>query len=32
VKTVSFYKTSSGKVPVQEFLYSLSSKHAQKVA
>jgi phage-related protein len=32
VKTVRFYKTSSGKVPVQEFLDSLSSKHAQKVA
>jgi phage-related protein len=32
VKTVAFYKTSSGKVPVQEFLDSLNSKHAQKVA
>src|SRR5690625_2089277 len=31
VKSVKFYKTSSGKVPVQEFLDSLSSKHAQKV-
>ena len=32
MKTVKFYKTTSGKVPVKEFLDSLSSKHAQKVA
>jgi len=32
VKEIKFYKTQSGKVPVKEFLDSLSSKHAQKVA
>jgi mRNA-degrading endonuclease RelE of RelBE toxin-antitoxin system len=32
VKEIKFYKTRSGKVPVKEFLDSLSSKHAQKVA
>jgi phage-related protein len=32
VKEIKFYKTASGKVPVKEFLDSLSSKHAQKVA
>jgi len=30
-RTVQFYKTSSGKCPVQEFLDSLSGKVAQKV-
>ena len=32
MKEIKFYKTRSGKVPVKEFLDSLSSKHAQKVA
>ena len=32
VKQIKFYKTQSGKVPAKEFLDSLSSKHAQKVA
>lgn len=32
MKEIKFYKTQSGKVPVKEFLDSLSSKHAQKVA
>jgi phage-related protein len=32
VKSVKFYKTQSGKIPVKEFLDSLNSKHAQKVA
>jgi len=32
VKEIKFYKTRSGKIPVKEFLDSLSSKHAQKVA
>jgi len=32
VREIKFYKTASGKVPVKEFLNSLSSKHAQKVA
>lgn len=31
MKEIKFYKTQSGKVPVKEFLDSLSSKHAQKV-
>jgi hypothetical protein len=30
-RTVIFYKTSSGKCPIQEFLDSLSGKVAQKV-
>jgi len=32
VKEIKFYTTSSGKIPVKEFLDSLNSKHAQKVA
>ncbi|MEO9887525.1 MAG: type II toxin-antitoxin system RelE/ParE family toxin [Balneola sp.] len=32
MKEIKFYKTQSGKVPVKEFLDSLNSKHAQKVA
>ncbi len=32
MKEIVFYKTSSGKSPVEEFLDSLSSKEAQKVA
>jgi phage-related protein len=32
VKKIKFYKTQSGKIPVKEFLDSLPSKHAQKVA
>ncbi|MGM0745004.1 MAG: type II toxin-antitoxin system RelE/ParE family toxin [Bacteroidota bacterium] len=31
MKEIKFYKTRSGKVPVKEFLDSLSSKHAQKI-
>ena len=31
MKAIKFYKTQSEKVPVKEFLDSLSSKHAQKV-
>ncbi|MBI5073570.1 MAG: type II toxin-antitoxin system RelE/ParE family toxin [Nitrospirae bacterium] len=31
-KTITFYRTVDGKCPVQEFLDSLSSKTAQKVA
>ena len=31
MKEIKFYKTKSGRVPVKEFLDSLSSKHAQKV-
>lgn len=31
MKAVKFYETSTGKVPVREFLDSLDSKHAQKV-
>lgn len=31
MKEVKFYKTTSGKIPVKEFLDSLSSKHAQKL-
>jgi hypothetical protein len=30
-RTVKFYKTSSGKCPIKEFLDSLSGKAAQKV-
>ena len=32
MKEIKFYKTRSGKIPVKEFLDSLSFKHAQKVA
>ena len=32
MKEIKFYTTSSGKIPVKEFLDSLNSKHAQKVA
>lgn len=32
MKELKFYTTSSGKIPVKEFLDSLNSKHAQKVA
>ena len=32
MKEIKFYRTRSGKVPVEEYLDSLSSKHAQKVA
>lgn len=32
MKQIKFYKTRSGKIPVKEFLDSLSSKHAQKAA
>ena len=31
MKEIKFYKTSSGKSPVADFLDSLSSKEAQKV-
>jgi hypothetical protein len=31
VKEIKFYKTKTGKIPVKDFLDSLSSKHAQKV-
>jgi phage-related protein len=31
MKEIKFYKTSSGKSPVEDFLDSLSSKEAQKV-
>jgi hypothetical protein len=31
VKEIIFYKLSSGKSPIEEFLDSLSSKEAQKV-
>ena len=31
MKKIKFYKTQSGKVPVKEFLDSLSSRDAQKV-
>ena len=31
MKEIKFYKTSSGKSPIEEFLDSLSSKEAQKV-
>jgi phage-related protein len=32
VREIKFYKTKSGRIPVKEFLDSLQSKHAQKVA
>ena len=32
VRSITFYKTSSGRCPVQEFLDSLQDSHAQKVA
>lgn len=32
MKEIKFYKTQSGRIPVKEFLDSLSSKHTQKVA
>ena len=32
VRTIQFYHTPSGRSPVEEFLDSLSDKHAQKVA
>ena len=32
VRTIQFYRTASGKSPVEEFLDSLSDRHAQKVA
>jgi phage-related protein len=31
MRTIEFYRTSSGKCPVEEFLDSLSDQHAQKV-
>ena len=31
MREINFYKTESGKCPVEEFLDSLSSKQAQKV-
>ena len=31
MKEIKFYKTSSGKSPIEDFLDSLSSKEAQKV-
>jgi len=32
MRTIQFYRSSSGKSPVEEFLDSLSDRHAQKVA
>ena len=32
VRTIQFYRTSTGKSPVEEFLDSLPDRHAQKVA
>ncbi len=32
MRTIQFYRTASGKSPVEEFLDSLSDRHAQKVA
>ena len=32
MKEITFYRTRSGRIPVKEYLDSLSSKHAQKVA
>lgn len=32
MKEIKFYTTQSGKIPVKEFLDSLSFKHAKKVA
>jgi phage-related protein len=31
MRTIQFYRTASGKSPVEEFLNSLSDRHAQKV-
>ncbi|MGD0340067.1 MAG: type II toxin-antitoxin system RelE/ParE family toxin [Bacteroidota bacterium] len=31
VRTIQFYRTSTGRCPVEEFLDSLSDRHAQKV-
>jgi len=31
MKEIKFYKTSSGKSPIEDFLDSLSAKEAQKV-
>jgi phage-related protein len=31
MRTIEFYRTESGKCPVEEFLDSLSDKHTQKV-
>lgn len=32
MRTIQFYRTASGKSPVEEFLDSLSDRHARKVA
>jgi phage-related protein len=32
MRTIQFYRTSTGKCPVEEFLDSLPDKHAQKAA
>lgn len=32
MRTINFYRTRSGRCPVEEFLDALTSKHAQKVA
>ncbi len=32
MRTIEFYRTASGDCPVEEFLDSLSDRHAQKVA
>ena len=32
MRTIQFYRTESGRCPVEEFLDSLSDQHAQKVA
>ena len=32
MRTIEFYRTTSGRCPVEEFLDSLSDQHAQKVA
>jgi len=32
VRTIEFYRTSTGRCPAEEFLDSLSDRHAQKVA
>jgi phage-related protein len=31
MRTIAFYRTENGKCPVEEFLDSLSDKHAQRV-
>jgi phage-related protein len=31
MRTIHFYRTASGKMPVEEFLDSLTDRHAQKV-